>query len=301
MPRPAAVLPPPSALAQRGLTLGEMLVVIAIVAALASVAWGRYATLARSEADRLVRVQLDQITQALRAFHADTGHWPGEGPFALAPAGSIESPNAGGGYDCTGIPSDGGLSARAGLPELHLPGGAVDLEAWRENWFAHPANLGQLFTRPLLCTNHPLGRLMYWDAEARRGWRGPYLDPTKLLRVDAGHDGAGLEQAPVQRNLPNVPAGAPLPPLPPCATAAAAECAFRWRSVDSLSAGYDAARDQFSALGRPLFYFRPTATTPARIAHAGADGRFGGFALATPCQPDLSAARGADDLVLCLD
>ena len=283
---------------QRGYTLGEMLVVVTIVAALTGVAWGAYANLARSEADRLAAVQLDQAALAVRAFRADTGYWPGAGPFALAPAGNVETADVNGDYQCTNTTA--GLVVRARLPDqIILPLSAVDVDQWRTDWFTHPANLRQLLEAPVLCANHPLGRLARWDDESRRGWRGPYLDPGKALWVDAGNAAPGYESEPIQRNLPNVPTGAPYPPLAPCVDSDV-PCAFRWRIAESFADSYESGRDQRASAGRPFFYFGPDSGR-VRLAHGGPDGRFGGFDPNAPCGPNLTLAEGADDLVRCLD
>lgn len=276
--------------------LGEMLVVVSIIAAVASLGWAAYAGLERSEADGLARVQLDQLAQALRAFHVDTGHWPGEGPFALAVAGNVETAAAAG-VDCSDF--SGGLVLRSSLPSIELPSTPVIVSQWQEDWFGHPANLRQLAVAPVLCANHPLGRLQRWDSESRRGWRGPYLQPDKLLWVDAGNSGPFYESAPLQRNLPNVPTGSAWLPLQPC-NSATDWCAFRWRTVESLRSGYDAQRDQLRSAGRPVLYFGP-ASGRVRLAHAGPDGRFGGFDPAYPCEANLAVNEGADDLVRCIE
>lgn len=280
-----------------GFSLVELLVVVAVVVALAGIAWGRYGDIEQVELDRLAAVQLDELARALRAFRADTGFWPGQGPFALASSGASAT---GGGVD------------RASLPAIALPPVAVDVDEWEASWFAHPSNLWQLFARPVIEAAHPLARLAQWDAAHARGWRGPYLDAGLRLFVDMGINGsiyaggptAGtLEGGLVQRNLTAMPAGRPRPPLD-SACDADDPCIDRWMRIASTTLGSSEphADYQFERLGRPLLYFGP-AYGRVRIAHAGGDGRFGGLNAATPCEPNPSDpdGYGADDLVRCLD
>lgn len=279
-----------------GYVLGELLVVVAILAAVAGVGWTVHAGIERDQADGLAVVQIDQLAQALRRFHADTGFWPGQGPFALAAAGNSETLVANG-VDCSDF--SGGLVLRSSLPPIELPAAPVGAQQWQQDWFGHPANLMQLLRAPAMCANHPLGRLQAWDNESQRGWRGPYLQPEKSLWVDAGNAGPDYEAAPLQRNLPAIPSGSAWVPLQPC-NQASDWCAFRWRAVESLRSDYDAGRDQLRSAGRPVLYFGPD-SGPVRLAHAGPDGRFGGFDAAYPCQANLAVAHGSDDLVRCLE
>lgn len=293
---PVPVRPRPRAHgACTGFSLVELLVVAAVVVALAGIAWGRYGSIEQAELDRLAAVQLDELARALRAFRADTGFWPGQGPFALASSGASAT---GGGVD------------RASLPGIALPAAAVDADQWNASWFAHPANLWQLFERPVLVAAHPLARLAQWDAGHARGWRGPYLDAGLRLFVDMGIDGSiyagglspgALENGLVQRNLPGMPAGRPRPPLD---TGCDPDdpCIQRWMRIASTALGGTVpAEHQFERLGRALLYFGP-AYGRVRIAHPGGDGRFGGLNLTLPCEPSIDVhGYGADDLVRCLD
>ena len=281
-----------------GYSLIELLVVVGVVLALASVAWAHYGSVARDETNRLVQVQLDQLARAVHAFHADTGYWPGEGPFALAPAANSETLNADGSYSCSGDLS-AGLVVRASLPDITLPSTVPDVDAWRAAWHAHPANLWQLFDAPVLCANAPLGRLGRWNDRAARGWHGPYLDPGKHLWVDMGSDSDFWESGNQQRNLYNLPAGYPRAPLDTCA--ADEHCTYRWwrKPGWQIDADDEATDFDYERLGRPVLYFGPRFGRP-RIAHPGDDGRFGGLDASAPC---LSASNdaGLDDEIRCLD
>lgn len=290
-----------------GLSLIELLVVVAILAALAGLGWTAYQGVYAEQQAQLGRVQLQQLAQAMRQFHADTGHWPGQGPFALASATNVESPSGPRHIECSDLSA--GLWVRSTLPAVHVPGGVSDVEAWTAAWFAHPANLWALVTRPTLCANHVLGRLQDWQPGAARGWRGPYVQPEQLGWVEVGAglaaDGSGDASAlPLQSDLNGLAAGLELPPVAaghgPCASAAD-DCAYRWLSQRRDSTGFDVLRHAVPRRGRPLLYF--PAGRP-RLAWAGPDGRFGGLhaaASAQACEPDLAATGGADDLVICLE
>lgn len=284
----------------KGFTLPELLVVVAVVATLAGVAWGAYASLQQESLDRLGRVQLDEAAKAFRLFHQDTGYWPGAGPFALVPVGNVETPS-GAGVDCSNMGSGG--VPRSSLPAVEVVSGLDD----QGEWFAHPANLWQLAWAPQLCVNHAQARLAAWDAESGRGWRGPYLAPDKLRLVDVGNallpDGTGDASAqPTRRDLYGLGAGAEREAADPgygeCTTPG--DCAFQWRILRRTALGYDANGHDLARHGRPLLYFGP-ATGRARLVYLGADGRFGGLDGAAPCAPNATADGGADDVVVCLE
>ena len=142
---------------QQGFTLLELLVVVAILAGLSFVASGTFRGVAEHADERLVRVEMQQIAQALRQFKQDTGYFPREGVFKLS--------------------ADGGQVAS--LPS-HT--GGTDAE-----WFYSPANLYQLLatTSPLAGSGHVLET---WNEESGRGWRGPYLTGFKDGSVIIGDD-----------------------------------------------------------------------------------------------------------------
>lgn len=290
------------------MTLLELLVVVAIVAALASIGWSAYEGVYASEQATLGRTQLQQLAVAMRRFKADTGHWPGQGPFALASAANVETPVSAHAVDCSD-PS-AGLWLRSSLPAIAVPASVSDVDAWRAGWFAHPANLWVLMARPRLCANHVLGRLQDWDAAAARGWRGPYVRPEQLGLVEVSQallaDGSGdATVGTLQTNLRGLPAGRELAAVAAgyaaCSGGVGAECAFRWRRLPSTDPGYQPQQHSFERHARPLLYF--PAGRP-RLAWAGPDGRFGGLhppAAASACDPVTGAAGGIDDLVICLD
>lgn len=135
---------------RRGFTLLELLVIIAIMAAVAFVAGGSYSGVNRQANDQLVRSEMQELAAAIRRFKQDTGYYPKTGPFRLA--------------------IDGGAVVDAGLP-THVTGLSDDA---KRRWFYSPANLYQILATdsPLKDTGHQLAS---WNKETGRGWRGPYL------------------------------------------------------------------------------------------------------------------------------
>ncbi|MBK1689721.1 prepilin-type N-terminal cleavage/methylation domain-containing protein [Rubrivivax gelatinosus] len=294
--------PPPPARPVRGFTLTELLIVVAVLAAVAALGWSAYAGVQRDAQARLAQVQLRQLAQALRHFRDDTGHWPGSGPFALASATNVESGSAGT-VSCSDTGE--GLWLRSSLPALAL--GSGDVETWRARWFAHPANLWSLVNAPRLCANHALGRLQRWDPLSGRGWRGPYLRPESTGWVDVGDglDATGGDPlgGELQRDLRGLPAGTALQAV----DAAGADCSrlqdgcrWRWHTLAATAGGYDPAAHDEGSHPRPLLYFGP-ASGRVRVAWTGSDGRWGGFAADAPCDANAATEAGRDDVVICLE
>jgi prepilin-type N-terminal cleavage/methylation domain-containing protein len=268
-----------------GFTLIELLTVCAILVALSYLAWGAYLDVDRRAEDELARAELLRLADALRRFHDDTGYWPGEGPFQLN-------------SDCTNLSDIHAVDSR----EIGLDDGLV-VGADKGQWFDSPANLFLLFKKPVLCPGHRLAFLEHWNADAHRGWHGPYLPTNKRHWVDFLPTG----------KLVNIPAFGVGPAFAPnaadvsCATDLN-KCAFNWRSllpsiitindsngdgVDDVT-GYEPAKYEFARHARPFLFF----LNPPRVVYAGEDGRYGG---ADPDDPDpCRPAALSDDVVICL-
>jgi prepilin-type N-terminal cleavage/methylation domain-containing protein len=120
-----------------GLTLLELLVVVAVMAMVAGGVVTSLAGVRDVAAGRLGRYELAELRRAVRQFRNDTGCWPKHGPF-----------------------------------DLVTDGGEVPVPAEGEAWFRSPANLGQLFKEPQDAAGDPIRP---WDPVTGRGWRGPYL------------------------------------------------------------------------------------------------------------------------------
>jgi prepilin-type N-terminal cleavage/methylation domain-containing protein len=288
-----------------GFTLIELLVVVGILAAVAYIAWSSYAGVQERAEDEIARAEMLRLADALRRFKADTGHYPGQGPFALAAPGTVETPS-GGGIDCTPV---GGVLRSWAQP-------AVDGD--RDAWFASPANLALLFDAPALCANHPLAHLSRWNPETRRGWHGPYLGTAARAWVDHGADfntdtlGVGAPDGQgsplLGAKLHDIPAFGAGPRYPAvlasgmrCGDAhlEGNGCLLGWRSIPRATAGYDHTQHDFPAHARPFALFGLNGDAP-RIVYFGRDGRYGGRNMANACQPRLTDPDGADDQVLCL-
>ncbi|MGQ0710516.1 MAG: prepilin-type N-terminal cleavage/methylation domain-containing protein [Rhodoferax sp.] len=301
-------------LRDRGFTLIELLVVCAILAATAYIAWGGFVGVQEGAEDRIAHAEMQRLADALQRFRADTGYYPGQGPFALAAPGTTETAN-GGGWDCAPV---GGV-----LRSWALPGNDTE----RDDWFRSPLNLVLLFEAPALCANHPQAYLRAWNPDTHRGWHGPYLGLAARQWVDHGSDfnadasnntgpGAG---APVGTGTPiagtkvlDVPAfgnGAQFravgPQWSPCADqdASTGTCMLGWRSVPRSTGGYDSTVHELRAHARPFAVFGladSAADNPARIVHFGPDGRYGGRNPSDACLPNTPDPDGQDDTVLCL-
>ena len=170
---------------QRGFSLLELLVIIAVLASIAFLATGTFQGVSESANDGLVHSEMQEIAKAIRQFRQDTGYYPKQGPFDLAP------PN--------------GIGA---VPIGNLPAHAGGTNAERVRWFQSPANHYQLLdtVSPLNGTNHLLED---WNPDTGRGWRGGYLKGFAEGHVDIRDDinpavnGAGGDPL-AGNNIPDV-------------------------------------------------------------------------------------------------
>jgi prepilin-type N-terminal cleavage/methylation domain-containing protein len=293
-------------LRDRGFTLIELLVVCGILAALAYTAWGSFTGVQQGAEDDIGRAEMLRLADALKRFKADTGFYPGQGPFVLAIYGTTTSAN-GSGFDCSPV---GGILRSWAAP---------DDDVNKDAWFASPANLALLFEAPALCANHPLAHLNHWNADSQRGWRGPYLDLGSRKWVDHGFDfnsdtlatgspdGQGTPVAGAKiLDIPAFGAGprqfAAGPTWQSCDGQAltAGSCLLGWREIPRETTGYDASRHELLTHARPFAVFGLATNDSPRVVYFGRDGKYGGRNLATPCLPNASEPEGEDDVVLCL-
>lgn len=158
----------------RAFTLLEMVLVVAIMATIAGTVVALTGDLQDTVSLDLRLHEMTAIREALLRFHADTGYFPGEGPFDLDTR----------------------------------PGGFVPLGARPPQWHDCAANVWQLAQNPLEGTSHPL---RVWDPDRRRGWHGPYLAMSCEGRVAlpfvdgrAAPANQDLEAAPLADLLPAV-------------------------------------------------------------------------------------------------
>ena len=278
--------------AQRGFTLIELLVVCSILAALSFTSWGAYIGVEEDSEDAIARVEMLRLANAIARFRADTGYYPGQGPFALSPSAISEA-------DCTS--TDGVLRSWA----------PPDSNADRDDWFDSPANLALLFEAPTLCSKNPQAHLARWNPETGRGWHGPYFDRGVRQWVDHGANlnsggsplsGNKIVDVPAYGNGPRFRAAASGGGS--CTTQASASsgdaCLLGWRTLPRTASGYDAQQHELAAHARPFLVFGTHDDDHPRVVYLGADGRYGGSNAADPCRPNAGAAAGADDVVLCL-
>lgn len=279
--------------AQHGMTVFELLVVVAILVAVATIGTMNLDGVIDDSKDQVARAEMQEIAKAIQQFRRDTGYYPKQGPFGL---------------DMT--PYDGGVEPNS-LPS-HVA--AAD----REDWFYSPANFWQLYDCPdvtstnaqswLGCIN---GRQQSWDPARGRGWRGPYLkragegyvnladsldvtghgDPTLGTLLSAV---PGVADPFEQRNYPGT--------------------LLDWRSKADAAPG---DREYLDHIGGPYFAFdlMDTTSNPAisttdpnfrlqpRIVSMGRDGLYGGRNMdgrATGTD-DACIPNDEDDIVLCLE
>ncbi|MDR1936199.1 MAG: prepilin-type N-terminal cleavage/methylation domain-containing protein [Candidatus Accumulibacter sp.] len=292
---------PPSGPGPRGFTLVELLVVCGILATLAFTAWSGYNGVQESAEDDIAVADLRRVADALRRFKADTGYYPGQGPFVLATAGE------------TGVTEESCVSTDGLLRNWNAA--PID-DSRRDAWFASPANLALLFTAPTVCGKHPLAYLQKWNPESGRGWRGPYLDRSLRLWVDHGYNliestvvtgapdgtgnpltGAKILDVPAYGSGPRYRAAGP---SGSCANQAAesGNCMLGWRGVPRDETGYSPGQHEIPEHARPFLVFGLANGDFPRVVYMGKDGVYGGRnEQGDPCRPFL----GSDDQVLCLD
>lgn len=302
-------------LRDRGFTLIELLVVCSILAATAYIAWGGYLGVQEGAEDDIARAEMQRVAAALKRFKADTGYYPGQGPFALADVGTVETAS-GDGFNCAPV---GGVLRSWTAPTA---------DADRDVWFDSPANLALLFAAPKLCANHPLAYLKEWNAITRRGWHGPYLDLASRKWVDHGVDfnadilnntgasagapygdgsplaGGKVLDVPAFGNGPRFRAAGPAWARCDEQELNTGTCMLGWRTLPRETTGYDKDVHELGAHARPFVVFGladgAASDNPARVVYFGRDGKYGGRNAVAPCLPDTASTGGEDDVVLCL-
>ncbi len=137
---------------QQGFTLFELLVVVSVLAAMASIAAVAVDGYQQTAEDELAKVEIQAIASAIQRFKADTGYYPREGLFA-----------------------DDQLYGSNSSPE--------------KSDYNKDENLYWLFSSPLLHDVNGDGNVnsadqsaggpkekMPWNESVGRGWHGPYLE-----------------------------------------------------------------------------------------------------------------------------
>jgi prepilin-type N-terminal cleavage/methylation domain-containing protein len=146
-----------------GFTLLELIVVVAILAAIAGIGTMAMRNIISDSAIDVARAEMQQISRAVTKFKQDTGYYIGRGPFALLDSNSDGSAD----INCNACtiascPSSGALD----------PNSVVN-----QTWLENPVNFTQLLSEPIYCANHPMKNVMQastFNANSR-GWNGPYM------------------------------------------------------------------------------------------------------------------------------
>jgi type II secretory pathway pseudopilin PulG len=267
----------------------ELLVVVAILVAVASIGVSIFYGVGEDAQTRVARAQVMEVAAAIKQFKADTGYYPKQGPFALADPG-------GGGIDRDELPEQAGTTANE-----------------QDQWFDSPANLYPLFVCPEFVSGHPLERFdcdttsaprSSWDTDSGTGWRGPYLSRGSRglvdLSSDLKRDGTGFPDETSGSELVPEAVGV-ADPFP--GNRVEVDPAFDsdgalldWRSMSSTRDDYDRERHHLGTIGNPILVFdlHDNGEDP-RVVSMGADGRYGGI----PSDPCVRNDR--DDIVLCLE
>jgi prepilin-type N-terminal cleavage/methylation domain-containing protein len=248
-----------------GLTLLELMVVLAIVVAVAGITTGAFTQVDRTTRADLTRTEMQQVAAAIRQFRQDTGYYPKQGIFDHA---------------------------------SNVPPGLVTAAAEAQGPFNSPANLRQLFFQP---TTDGTTAILPFDIDSGRGWRGPYLKRENL--VDVGEnlvaDGTGFPDTTADpdtsahKNVPGVADPQDFSPEtglgPNCEeNVGNTLCIFDWRPIPGDPA--------FLTHGRPFLYFIDVAAEPnvdgcdvPCLVALGANGSY---------EPDIVTFPNRDDIVV---
>ena len=132
-------------LKQQGFTLLELLLVLSLLAMLATLAVSSMEHTGEAVTDPIARAEMQAIRQALLQFKQDTGYLPNAGEYACA--NIIQAVN-----------------------KPHVDASSWDAPSWSV-WCAHPANFWMLFEKPDVKES----TVENWNPDTARGWRGPYL------------------------------------------------------------------------------------------------------------------------------
>lgn len=243
-----------------GFTLLELLVVVTLMAIVATVALVANDGVQDEAAMAATKYEMAELRKALLQFRRDTGVFPGNGAYACqAPSDEFEYP--------------------AFVTANHL------------DWCQSPANFWMLYSCPLkddVVTPVDEGLPCKWNPDTKRGWNGPYLSKSGPSYVDVGliteaNAGSELTGTPHQ-NVRGVADKFSHPPLQ-----VGTNQYLSWRLSPAASAEGKA--------GRPYLLFDLDGDD-ARVVSMGADGQYNGPG-SSACDPPIINGEPRD-LVLCL-
>ncbi len=224
--------------ASAGFTLLELLVVITLLAVLASAALLGYEGIQDQGRYDVARFEMAEIRKALLKFRRDSGAnaFPTQGQ-----------------YDCTDDFNGGNSTVQNSLMTFPSEAGVNDAEIIA--WCQHPTNFWMLFQDPFGSG---------WNIDTRRGWNGPYLQ-RKTGYVDVSENinpnGTGsLNIGAVIANLWGVASPFNTTPI-------GANAYYSWRPATS--------EPDYEKFGTPYFLF-DLDTSVARITSLNADHDYNG-------------------------
>lgn len=259
----------------RGFTLLEMLVVISLMALVATI--GLFSYEGAQDESRVdgTKFEMLELKKALLQFRADNGAFPctvyneNDRPYELVIANML-------GFTLSGISFPAGLDDSAG--------DAADRRAWCETNALQMLRIFPFDERDNdpstgsyidpVSTAHPL-----WNSDSKRGWRGPYLSSTDSL-TDAWGNGYRLYDL----ELDHHPQRKYCDMKPTNVATTFTQC----RSASEAGANHVVPGNV------------------ARIVSAGPDGKLGvrpAVGEDSPnayCQSNTADANGRDDIVICL-
>jgi len=159
-----------------GFTLIELLVVISVLAAIAGMTSVALDVYQQDAEEKLTRVEMQRIANAIRRFKEDTGYWPKTGPFDYSSVLTTE------------------------------PSASYPMSQYRDDYFNHDANFWWLFTQPPKHIGYwnessktpedrtdKVNQLWPWDINVGMGWQGPYinLDAIRTITLDTINSNGG--------------------------------------------------------------------------------------------------------------
>jgi|GEM_PF-6642922 len=270
----SSVISQQSPIASAGFTLLELLVVITLLAILASGAMVAYDGIEEQGNDDAARFEMAEIRKALIKFRRDSGS-------NALPAQGI--------YDCDDDPTGDSNTPNTALtfPSHTSTLSNSDLVSWCK----HPANFWMLFT-------DPLGRSEkdQWNEDTKRGWNGPYLQ-RKNGYVSVGNNigttgsGSPFSGSEVE-NIWGISSPFEYQPNN--------DLLAWYPNIDSNSSPSTDNITEYSQFGTPYFLFDLHDQSKARLVSLSVDHTYNGLGTEA-CTPPLDIATNEPlDHVLCL-
>lgn len=285
---------------QRGFTMLELMVVVAILAVIAGSAVMAFRGIDSDASIQTAKAEMRQIGEAIDAYLADMNE----------------------------IPEPGTLPVPLGIWQKEIEIGG----------YRHPVDISFLLANPEPLPDpddSTLQRKNAWNSDYRRGWRGPYIKGIKLFYVDIGdgikHDGTDGSGNPGAPNIVNSSVINNILALPDKFDSFSVspgverspkacndtECIYEWQSQIDRFNPNDHAGNRITKFGRPYLlldldlFNNHTPARPGipRIVSLGPNGVYEpqdcdytetDSGNADYCSRDKLCDTSGDDLVLCL-